>query len=66
MRNPNRIANFMYELGEIWGQNLPDWRFGQLMVNFISEVGDPFYLEEDDFLEKFKKYVQNVKARDGY
>lgn len=66
MRNPNRIANFMYELGEIWGQNLPDWRFGQLMANFISEVGDPFYLEEDDFLEKLKKYVQNVKARDGY
>lgn len=60
MRSPDRIPNFMYELGDIWMKNLPDWRFGQLMANFIREVGDPFYLEEDKFMEKFKEYVKGV------
>ena len=61
MRDPNRIANFLYELGAIWEKELPDWRFGQLMFNFISECGDPFYWEEDVFLEKFKAYVHRIK-----
>ena len=61
MRDPNRIANFMYEVGDIWAKNLPNWRFGQLMCNFISECGDPFYWEEDEFLRRFKEYVENLK-----
>lgn len=63
MRNPNRIANFMYELGEVWKDNLPDWRFGQLMFNFIQSEGDPFYWEEEEFLENFKKYVEKHKQK---
>ena len=63
MRDPNRIPNFMYELGDIWQKELPDWRFGQLMYNFMADYGDPFYLEEDKFLEKFKEYVDKVKGR---
>ncbi len=61
MRDPNRIDNFMYELGEIWKKELPDWRFGQLIFNFISVYGDPFYWEEDVFLENVKEYIASIK-----
>ena len=44
MRDVNRIVPFMETLAQIWKDNLPDWRFGQLMYNFIADYGDPFYL----------------------
>ena len=58
MRNPDRIDSFMTQLGEMWKKFFPDWRFGQLMVNFMREFGDPFYMEEDMFLEKMADFVQ--------
>lgn len=61
MRDINRIDNFMYEVGDLWKKNVPDWRFGQLMFNFISQTGDPFYLEEEDFLKKLKEYLEGQK-----
>jgi hypothetical protein len=54
MRDVNRIPEFLAKVGEIWIKNCPDWRFGQLLTNFIDE--DPFYWEEDKFLEKLEKY----------
>lgn len=56
MRKVERIEPFLKELGKIWGENVPDWRFGQLIFNLISEMGDPFYWEEDMFLEKLREY----------
>ena len=47
MRNTNRIRPFCNELATIWETNFPDWRFGQLMMNFLGEVStkiDPFFL----------------------
>lgn len=64
MRDVNRIVPFMETLAQIWKDNLPDWRFGQLMYNFIADFGDPYYLEEDEFIEKFSEYVTKVKG--GY
>ena len=58
MRNPDRMKGFLNELEKEW-QKVPDWRFGQLMFNFFSEVGDPFYREEDEFIEKLKIYMEN-------
>lgn len=58
MRNPNRIDNFLKELGKIWKDRVPDWRFGQLMLNFLGQADeDPFFWEEDKFLEKFKEFL---------
>lgn len=57
MRNPNRIDDFMFQLGQIWKNYFPDWRFGQLIMNFIREYGDPFYLEEGMFIEKMNEFV---------
>ncbi len=56
MRDVNRIPEFLAKVGEIWIKNCPDWRFGQLIYNFICETGDPFYWEEDKFLEQLEKY----------
>lgn len=56
MRKVERIKPFLDKLGEIWERECPDWRFGQLMFNFISEYGDPFYMEEDQFIEALEKF----------
>lgn len=56
MRNPDRIDPFLKELGEYW-KKVPDWRFGQLIVNvFDSFDRDPFFPEEDEMLKYFGKY----------
>lgn len=58
MRNPKRLDKFYKELCEIHKKECPDWRFSQFIMNFLSWYGkDPFYLEEDNFLEKIKEFV---------
>ena len=57
MRDVKRLDKFYDELKEVHAKSFPDWRFGQLMFNFISECGDPFYWEEDKFIEEIKKYA---------
>ena len=36
MRNPNRIDEFCTRLAACW-HKVPDWRFGQLISNVLSE-----------------------------
>lgn len=57
MRDVNRFDEFYDELKNIHKKSFGQWRFGQLMFNFISECGDPFYWEEDKFIEEIKKYA---------
>lgn len=60
MRDPNRIEPFMKALGQIWKENCPDWRFGQLMFNvqrvLQSHGTDIFYMEDDKLLEYFREW----------
>ncbi|MDE6946273.1 MAG: hypothetical protein K2P14_03715 [Anaeroplasmataceae bacterium] len=56
MRNPERIEPFLEELGNLWKENCPDWRFGQLISNVLGK--DPFYIEEDQALEQFRKFFK--------
>ena len=56
MRDPKRIRKFCNQLADIWESQCPDWRFGQLISNVIT-IG-PFFLEEEDMLEIFKKYFK--------
>ena len=59
MRDPKRIDNFLKELGKIWKDKCPDWRFGQLMFNFLSQVNEePFFWEEDKFLKKLEEFFE--------
>lgn len=55
MRNPKRIQPFLEEIGKIWEEKCPDWRFGQLLFNVLGGR-DPFYYEEDKFLAMVKNY----------
>jgi len=56
MRDPERIPEFLEELGKVW-KLFPDWRFGQLMANLIGHHVDPFYIEDDKLLERIKTSV---------
>lgn len=63
MRDPKRIDKFCNELATIW-KEVPDWRFGQLMVNVLSTCNrDPFFYEEDEMMELFKDYFGITPAR---
>lgn len=62
MRDINRIDKFCNELAELWKNECPDWRFGQLMMNVFGEMSydgiDPFFPEEDRMMEYFKKFFK--------
>lgn len=60
-RDKKRIPEFTKELERIWMQYYSDWRFGQLMINFLNYVAseynhDPFFLEETEMLKYLKEY----------
>lgn len=38
MRNPNRLYNFYNEVARLHATHFPDWRVGQLLLNFLSWV----------------------------
>lgn len=62
MRDPKRIDKFCKKLAELWHM-VPDWRFGQLMVNVVGEyVGkthrDIFFTEDDEMLAFFEEYFR--------
>lgn len=61
MRDPNRIDKFCGRLAKAW-KNVPDWRFGQLMSNLLSEYYeqtklDPFFPEDDEMIEFIEKFT---------
>lgn len=61
MRDPNRIDKFCNELAELW-HKVPDWRFGQLMMNLFAiykikySAVDWFNAEDDELINFFKEY----------
>lgn len=63
MRSEKRIYEFCSRLATAW-MRVPDWRFGQLMMNCLGEMAhagrDPFFPEEDEMIEFIEKYVGEV------
>lgn len=58
MRDVKRIDKFLKKLGEHW-KKVPDWRFGQMMVNVLGALPrDPFFYEEEEMLEEFDKFFK--------
>ena len=62
MRNPKRIDVFCNELKRLW-HKVPDWRFGQLMLNVLGEVYnhsklDPFFIEDEKMLEELHIFFE--------
>ena len=63
MRDEGRIMPLVMQVGRLWQYHCPDIRFMQLMSNFAVWYGaDPFYMEDDEFLTKFKKYMDYAYA----
>lgn len=63
MRNPERIKPFMQKFAHMWLQHVPDWRFGQLMSNFLGYVvsetrQDIFFIEDDKMEELMLKFFK--------
>lgn len=57
MRDPNRIFPMMNKMAILWQEKVPDWRFSQLMMNFLGWLGrDPFYMEDEEFFKKFEEF----------
>ena len=59
-RDAGRIQLFCDRLARAW-EKLPDWRFGQLMINLMREYEaehgrDIFFLEEDEMMEIIEAY----------
>lgn len=66
-RDIRRIQPFCDRLAKAW-ERLPDWRFGQLMVNLMREYEavhghDIFYLEENEMIDIIEAYT--LKASGG-
>lgn len=66
MRDPNRLDNFYDEMKKYHQRYLPDWRFGQTMMNFFDWLVrtykvDPFFPEEDRMLQWFKEFCEGNK-----
>ena len=61
MRDKNRIKPFLEEIGKLW-EKVPDWRFGQLIVNVLGTCKkDPWFYEEDEMLELWKEFFKEYK-----
>lgn len=61
MRNPDRIDVFCNRLAKVWKEQVPDWRFTQLLMNFLNYYGrDPFYMEDDRMIAALEEYIKNV------
>ena len=70
IRNPERIDVFTSELNRIWKKHFPDWRFGQLMSNFLGFVAgqkqtDIFFPEESEMLTYLKEYCGQKEDING-
>ena len=67
MRDIRRIRKFCNELADIWEENCPDWRFGQLICNVFGQMAaerrDPFFPEEDEMLDWIKEYSGEKSTR---
>lgn len=58
MRDINRIDKFCNELAKYWKQ-VPDLRFGQLILNIFSVCEkDPWFYEEDEMLKVFEEFFK--------
>ena len=67
MRDINRLDNFYDNLKSIHKSYIPDWRFGQFIMNFMGWYynkykRDCFYIEEDKMIKYIEEFVDEVKG----
>ena len=55
-RPKDRMPEFFSEVQKYW-EKVPDWRFGQLLINVLGEnMPVIFTLEEEQILERFEEF----------
>lgn len=66
MRNPERIGRILKKLEAVWIRN-PDYRLGQILVNFAPPElhNDIFYFEDDKLEGKLDECIENYVRKDG-
>ena len=64
MRDPKRLDDFYDRMKKIHQEKLPDWRFGQLMSNFLGWLAQQnkmcFYLGDAQMLRYFEEYEDSL------
>lgn len=60
MRDPERITQILYLLGDIWNE-APDLRLGQIIFNAGIPRVDIFYVEDDEVIKKLQAFRNNLK-----
>lgn len=68
MRDPQRIDPFIRKLADYWKANIPDWRFGQFMSNFLGFVAcktkqDIFFIEESEMEKLLDEFFEPRETR---
>ena len=62
MRDPSRILIFCDRLAAAW-QKVPDWRFGQFMLNILaSSQKEPFYMEDEEMIQYIEKFINEIRG----
>ena len=66
MRDINRLDSFYDKFKELH-KNVPDWRFGQFIMNFMSWYynkykRDCFYIEDDKILNYIEEFIDEVRG----
>ena len=66
MRDINRLDNFYDSLKNIHKKYIPDWRFGQFIMNFMGWYynkykRDCFYIEEDKMIKYIEEFIDEVR-----
>lgn len=67
MRDPQRISIICNNLAELW-QQVPDWRFGQLIENLKIhlDMSDLFFIEDEELIKKAQELIKQIqKYRKG-
>ena len=65
MRDINRIAVYMERLKEQW-ERVPDWRFGQFMVNILgpamvkANCEDLFMIEDEELFKAIQETMDSI------
>lgn len=58
MRNIHKKI-FLEKLGEVWEEQCPNWRFGQMICNLQDAANnDLFYYSEEDFERLVNEYFE--------
>lgn len=72
MRDPNRLDNFYKVLHDVHKEVFSDWRFGQLMSNFLGwcvdtkRCFDIFFPEDDKWELWIKEYANEFSQWKHY